>query len=60
MHDDPSHFKPLDPGRVDMLDQLERRYWAQELHCTEAELEEAAAKVGVHVAALRDYLHKRA
>ncbi len=59
MHDDQSSFKPLDPGRVDMLDQLERQYWAHELQCTEEELENAVAKVGAHVAALRDYLHRR-
>ncbi len=58
MNDAQSPFKPLDPGRVDMLDQLERQYWARELRCTEAELEAAVAKVGAHVAALREYLHK--
>jgi len=58
MQDDQTPFKPLDPGRVDMLDQLERQYWARELRCTEAQLVEAVAKVGAHVAALRDYLHK--
>jgi hypothetical protein len=58
MQDNQPTFKPLDPGRVDMLDQLERQYWAQELRCTEDQLAEAVAKVGAHVAALRDYLHK--
>lgn len=58
MQDIPSPFKPIDPGRVDMLDALERQYWAQELRCTEVELEKAVAKVGTHVAALRAHLHK--
>ena len=58
MQDKQPMFKPLDPGRVDMLDALERQYWAQELGCTEAQLAEAVVKVGAHVAALRAYLHK--
>ena len=58
MQDNLTPFKPLDPGRVDMLDKLERQYWAQELHCTEEQLADAVAKVGAHVAALREYLHK--
>lgn len=59
MQDDQPPFKPLDAGRVDMLDQLERQYWAQELRCTELQLSEAVAKVGAHVAALREYLHNK-
>ena len=59
MHDDQAPFKPLDPGRVDMLDQLERQYWARELQCTDEELTQAVAQVGVHVAALRDLLARR-
>ena len=59
MQDKQPMFKPLDPGRVDMLDALERQYWAQELRCTENELERAVAKVGAHVAALRAHLHEK-
>jgi hypothetical protein len=58
MHDEPIPFKPLDPGRVDMLDPLERHYWAREFHCTEAELAKAVDKVGAHVTVLREYLGK--
>ncbi len=48
--------KPLDPGRVDMLDQSERLYWCHTLHCTEAELAAAVASVGDHVTKVREYL----
>ena len=57
MHDDaPSGYQPLDPGRVDLLDQFERAYWCQKLLCTEAQLEQAVAEVGSHVTAVREYL----
>ena len=59
MQDESIPFKPLDPGRVDMLDSLERQYWARELHCSEVQLAQAGEIVGTHVAALRDYLGKR-
>jgi len=49
-------FKPLDPGRVDMLDQFERQYWCHTLHCTESELATAVASVGDHVTKVREYL----
>lgn len=56
MHDDSSGYKPLDPGRVDLLDQFERQYWCEQLHCTEAQLQQPVAEVGVHVTAVRDHL----
>ena len=48
-----SDFKPLDPGRIQAMDPLELRYWCAELDCTEAELKDAIADVGEHVAAVR-------
>jgi hypothetical protein len=59
MHEEPMPFKPLDPGRVDMLDALERQYWAREFHCTEHQLAKAVEKVGVHVTVLREHLARR-
>ena len=56
MHTEEPPYKPLDPGRVDMLDQFERQYWCRTLHCTEAELAAAVASVGAHVTAVRAYL----
>jgi hypothetical protein len=53
---DLSHFKPLDPGRINTLDPVELQYWCRELHCTEAQLHDAIAHVGDHVTAVRDRL----
>lgn len=56
MTDPLTHYKPLDPGRVDILDQVELQYWCRELHCTEPELMGAVSKVGEHIAAVREHL----
>lgn len=49
-------FKPLDPGRVNAVDPVEAKYWCKELNCTEVELAKAVAKVGEHVAEIRQFL----
>ena len=49
-------FKPLDPGRIDLLDPPEVAYWCKTLHCNEAELKAAVAAVGSHVTAVREHL----
>ena len=49
-------FKPLDPGRVNTVDPVEVKYWCKELKCTEDQLAEAVAKVGEHVAEVRQFL----
>lgn len=56
MRDDLSSFKPLDPGRVNAVDPVEARYWCKELECTEDDLANAVAKVGEHVAEVRQFL----
>jgi len=56
MPDHPTPFKPLDPGRIDIMDQEELAYWSRELHCTEPELAEAVTQAGEHVTAVREYL----
>ncbi len=56
MHEESSGYKPLDPGRVDLLDQFERRYWCETLRCSEEQLGQAVDAVGTHVAAVREYL----
>ncbi|MDB5780007.1 MAG: hypothetical protein JWP93_2372 [Polaromonas sp.] len=53
---DPTSYQPLDPGRVETLDSLERAYWCKEFSITEAELMQAVAEVGNHVSAVRDHL----
>ena len=59
MTDTLSQFKPLDPGRIDSIDQVELEYWCKELHCTQAELTEAMSSVGEHITAVREYLAKQ-
>ncbi len=59
MPDDPTPYKPSDPGRVDILNPVEVRYWSGELKCTEAEVTRAVSKVGSHVTAVREYLASR-
>lgn len=59
MPDHPSPFKPLDPGRIDIIDREELAYWSQEFDCTEAELAQAVTEVGEHVTAVREYLASR-
>lgn len=56
MEENPSGYKPLDPGRVDLLDQFERQYWCETLQCTGDQLQKAVDEVGAHVTAVRDYL----
>jgi Protein of unknown function (DUF3606) len=58
MSQQPSPFKPLDPGRVDTLDAEEMAYWCRELCCTMPQLEAAIAQVGEHVTALRTLLEQ--
>ena len=59
MRNEPSSFKPLDPGRVNAVDPFELQYWCKELHCTEDELVKAVGAVGEHVAEVREFLAPR-
>lgn len=59
MRDDLLGFTPLDPGRVNSMDPVELNYWCKELKCTASELAEAIAKVGEHVAEVRQALGHR-
>jgi len=53
-------FSPLDPGRVNSMDPVEMEYWCQELECSAETLQAGIDAVGEHVAALRDWLERRA
>lgn len=53
MSDIPNDFRPLDPGRINVMDPIELSYWSRELGCSEARLEQVVAKVGEHIAAVR-------
>lgn len=59
MPDHPTPFTPLDPGRIDIIDQEELAYWSKAFGCTETELAQAVTQVGEHVTAVRDYLASR-
>ncbi|SOY70924.1 DUF3606 domain-containing protein [Cupriavidus taiwanensis] len=48
--------RPLDPGRINLMDPLEVQYWCRELHCSELELETAVSAAGDHIAAVRETL----
>ena len=56
MSDNQQAYKPLDPGRIDVLNSVELQYWSRELQCGEEELKQAIAEVGDHAAAVRDHL----
>jgi len=53
---DLNDFRPVDPGRINMTDPMEIQYWCAELHCTEAELDDAVMQVGENISAVRDHL----
>ena len=59
MPDHSTPFKPLDPGRIDIIDREELAYWSKEFHCTESELAEAVTQIGEHVTAVREHLASR-
>ncbi|QEZ46672.1 DUF3606 domain-containing protein [Cupriavidus oxalaticus] len=56
MINETSQPRPLDPGRVNLMDPLEVQYWCRELHCSERQLEEAISVAGDHIAAVRERL----
>lgn len=56
MRNEKNEARPLDPGRVNLLDPLEVQYWCRELHCSELELEMAVSAAGDHIAAVRETL----
>lgn len=59
MADDRNNPGPEDGRRVNVNQRDEVRYWTNALGCTEKELREAVAAVGVMVAAVRAYLERR-
>jgi hypothetical protein len=53
MSDDFHDRGPQDRSRVNVNEEWERRYWAEEFGCTEEELRDAVARVGVLVRDVR-------
>lgn len=58
MADDLKNRGPQDRSRVNINEPYEVRYWTQELRCTEAQLRQAVAKVGVSVEHVRNHLRQ--
>jgi hypothetical protein len=59
MTDQPDHAKPMDPGRVELMDPMDTDYWCRQFGCTEAQLTDAVAAVGSHVTAVREELQRQ-
>ncbi len=51
-----SDFRPLDPGRINLMDPLEVQYWCRELGCSTSDLESAVDEAGDHISAVRAQL----
>ena len=51
-----SHFKPLDPGRILVDDELKLQYRCKHRRCARSALPEAASRVGDRATAMRDDL----
>lgn len=56
MVEDLQDFKPLDPGRINTMDPVERRWWCRQFGCSDAELDDAVTRVGDHVTEVRAQL----
>jgi hypothetical protein len=50
----------MDPGRVNVMDPVEFKYWCAQLNCTEQQLHEALDRVGDHVTQVREFLASKA
>jgi hypothetical protein len=59
MTDQPDLPKPMDPGRVELMDPMDIDYWCRQFGCTEAQIRDAVAAVGSHVAAVREELQRQ-
>jgi hypothetical protein len=59
MADQPAHAKPMDPGRVELMDPMDIDYWCRQFGCTEAQITDAVAAVGSHVTAVREELQRQ-
>ncbi|AEI81300.1 hypothetical protein D9M68_65460 [compost metagenome] len=56
MSDVTNEFRPLDPGRINLMDPLEVQYWCRELGCSTSDLENAVDAAGDHISAVRAQL----
>ncbi|WP_432261352.1 DUF3606 domain-containing protein [Cupriavidus sp. TMH.W2] len=59
MSHETSEFRPLDPGRINLMDPLEVQYWCRELGCSTSDLEIAVDEAGDHISAVRAQLESK-
>lgn len=58
MADDLTNRGPQDRGRVNVHEAHELDYWTEAMGCSEQQLRDAVAAVGVGAKAVRQYLHR--
>jgi hypothetical protein len=59
MSDDLTQRGPQDRSRINIHEPWEVRYWCQHFGCTEQQLRNAVAAVGVSVSAVTRHLNQR-
>jgi hypothetical protein len=59
MADDKTKIKPQDSSRINLGEAYEVQYWTKTLGCTEQELRDAVAEVGVSVEMVKEFLGKK-
>jgi Protein of unknown function (DUF3606) len=59
MADDNTKRAPADPGRVNMSDDREIRYWTAKFGCTKAQLVSAVGSVGPIATKVQAFLKRR-
>ena len=59
MTEEPAALRPSDYGYVNLRSEPERRYWAKELGCSEAQLIDAVTTVGPLVVEVKRHIGMR-
>lgn len=59
MADDKTKRAPADPGRINMSEDQEIRYWTEKLGCTKAQLVSAVGSVGPVATKVEAYLKRK-
>ena len=59
MADEKAKPVPADPGRINMSDDREIRYWTEKLGCTKAQLVSAVGSVGPVATKVQSFLKRR-
>ena len=59
MADDKAKRVPADPGRINMSEDQEIRYWTEKLGCTKAQLVSAVGSAGPIATKVEAYLKRK-